>query len=130
MRLAKLVRVPSSPRGRGAKSPFGIARLLARKFVSIVEVGSINVELPTGDRIEGVGRLPGPDAEIRFTSWRGVRRLLMHGDIGFAAGYLEGDWTSRDIVALIELGARNGSRMLDALGGLMPFRLLNWAAHR
>ena len=54
----------------------------------------------------------------------------MQGDIGFATGFLDGDWTSSDVSTLIELGARNGSRLMDALSGLLPYRFFNWIAHR
>jgi len=107
-----------------------IGRSVARKFLTLIETGSLVVELPTGDLIKRIGRLPGPDAEIRFKTWRGVRRVLTQGDIGLAAGYLDGDWESEDVEALVELGARNGSRLMDALSGALPFRFFNWLAHR
>ena len=130
MDLRNLNLLPAS-RGRGAmQSSFGIGRLLAKKFLSLIEVGSIVVELPTGERIVRKGRLPGPAADIRFTSWRGLVRILARGDIGLAEGYLEGAWSSRDVEALIELGARNGSRFLNTLGGVLPFRFMNWIAHQ
>jgi cyclopropane-fatty-acyl-phospholipid synthase len=100
------------------------------KLLSLVEAGSIVVELPTGDRVERIGPRPGPDAEIRFRCWRGLRRVFTQGDIGLATGYLEGDWESEDVEALVELGARNGSRMLQALSGVAPFRFVNWLTHR
>jgi cyclopropane-fatty-acyl-phospholipid synthase len=111
-----------------ASGRFG--RAVAKRFLSLVDAGEIVVELPNGDRIERRGHLPGPSACIRFLNWRGIRRLLTQGDIGFARGYLEGDWESDDVEALVELGARNGSPMMDALAGFLPFRFLNWIAHR
>jgi len=107
-----------------------IGRSIVKKFLALVEVGRIVVELPNGDRVERIGRVPGPDAEIRFKSWRGLRRLLTQGDIGFAAGYLDGEWESENVEALVELGARNGSRFVDSLAGVLPFRFFNWLAHR
>jgi cyclopropane-fatty-acyl-phospholipid synthase len=112
-----------------AKGSRAIGRAILRRFLVLIEAGKIVVELPTGDRVERIGSLPGPDAEIRFKSWRGVRRVLTQGDIGLATGYLEGDWESDDIEALVELGGRNGSRMMDALSGVLPFRFVNWIAH-
>ena len=128
--LQKLGLIPSSPELRVKRSSYGIGKVVAKKFLSRIEVGNIIVELPTGDRIEHIGRLPGPHADIRFTSWRGLGRLLVQGDIGLASGYIDLDWTSSDVEALIEIGARNGARFLDALGGYLPFRLMNWIAHR
>jgi cyclopropane-fatty-acyl-phospholipid synthase len=127
--LKTLLDAPDS-KATSMKRSFGLSAFALRKFLAIIDVGRIEVELPSGDRIEHVGAKPGPRADIRFHSWRALRRLVTHGDIGFAEGYLDGEWTSRDIVALIELGGRNGSRLLDAMSGWAPFRLFNWLAHR
>jgi cyclopropane-fatty-acyl-phospholipid synthase len=125
----RLLRIPICG-DLAVKASRAIGRSVTRKILSLIEVGSIVVKLPSGDSVERIGRLPGPQAEIRFHSWRGVRRVLSRGDIGLAAGYLDGEWESEDVEALLELGARNGSRLLDALGGVLPFRFLNWFAHR
>ena len=131
MALPKVLRYASiAQAGASAGASFGLGAFALRKFLGIIDVGRVEVQLPTGERIEHIGAKPGPRADVRFHSWRGLRRILTRGDIGFAEGYLDGDWTSDDIVALIELGARNGSRLLDALGGFAPFRLVNWLAHR
>lgn len=130
MNLGKLSVLPSSPRRRAAQSTFGIGRLLVRRLLAQIDAGSIVVELPTGERLERNGSLPGPAAHIRFTSWRALARILVQGDIGLASGYLDGAWTSEDLEALIEFGARNGDRFWTALDGSMPFRLINWIAHR
>jgi cyclopropane-fatty-acyl-phospholipid synthase len=113
----------------GAK-PASFAGSTLKKLLSFVEIGRLAVELPSGERIERVGALPGPEADISFRRWRGVRRLFTQGDVGLAASYFDADWTSSDVEALIELGARNGQRLMTALGGSAPFRLLNWLAHR
>ena len=130
MFLPKLLRFPIFRGDVVAKAPSEIAILVLKKFLSIIETGRMVVELPNGCRVERIGRFPGPAAEIRFKSWRGVRRLLAQGDIGLATGYLDGDWDSEDLEALVEIGARNGSRMMDALRGVLPFRVINWIAHR
>ena len=107
----------------------GLGRLVARKLISRIDIGSIEVSFPDGEKLAHVGREPGPAADIKFIRWRGLRRLLTQGDIGLAQGYLDGDWISRDVVALIELGARCGSKLTDQLAGSIPFRLVNWVAH-
>ncbi|MGD0643136.1 MAG: cyclopropane-fatty-acyl-phospholipid synthase family protein [Roseiarcus sp.] len=108
----------------------GLAAVALAKLLSVIEVGRLAVELPSGERVERIGALPGPSADISFRSWRGVRRLFAQGDIGLAASYFDAEWASSDVEALIELGARNGQRLMNALGGLAPFRLVNWLAHR
>jgi len=119
------------PSGKGPRAwPSSVAGFALSKILSVIEVGRLAVELPSGERVERVGALPGPSADISFRSWRGVRRLFTEGDVGLAASYFDADWASSDIEALIELGARNGQRLMDALRGMAPFRLVNWLAHR
>ena len=118
------------PEGQPRLPRFSIAGYALRKVLGVVEAGRVMVTLPSGERIEKTGARPGPEADIAFASWRGLRRLVTHGDIGLAKGYLDGDWTTRDLVALIEFGAINGGKLLDALAGFAPFRAMNWLAHR
>ena len=61
--------------------------------------------------------------------WRMLRRLLTGGDIGFAEGYIEGDWTSPDPVAVIALAARNSAGLRRAIRGSMPVRAFERLRH-
>jgi cyclopropane-fatty-acyl-phospholipid synthase len=70
-------------------------------------VGSLTVKTPSGMRIAHVGEKPGPDAELVLHRWRGLRRLLFNGDVGFADSYIDGDWSTPDLTAVIELAALN-----------------------
>jgi len=85
-----------------------LARLLDR-----LRFGSLSVTLPTGRTFVRVGRDPGPEAGVVLHRWRALRRLFAGGDIGFAQAWIDGDWSSPDLTALIRLAARN----LQALGG-------------
>ena len=116
--------------GKLSKLSFGLCRFALRPLLALIEVGSVTIDLPGGDRIQHIGATPGPEAHIHFQQWRSLRRIIMEGDIGFARGYFEGEWTTPDLTAVIELGARNGQRFMDALSGSAPFRILNWFAHR
>ncbi len=111
----------------------GVERLL-NVFRGNVQKGSLEFHLPGGDfhRIEG--REPGPKAEIVVHRWRGVRRLITGGGLGLAQGYIDGDWTSPNLVAVMELGAANtqtlgpsltAGRWIRALHRLKHFRRAN-----
>ena len=130
MAFLKIRSMASASGHRLAGSGTVLGRYALETFLSVVKIGRVRVELPGGDRIEHVGERPGPAADIKFHNWRGLRRMFVQGDIGFATGFLDGDWTSSDVSTLIELGARNGSRLMDALSGLLPYRFFNWIAHR
>src|SRR5450432_1818412 len=107
-----------------------LAGYTLEKVLSLVEVGRLVIELPSGAKVEGVGARPGPEATVKVNNWRAVRRLLLKGDVGVASGYVDNDWSCSDLTALIELAALNGSRFMDAIEGSAPFRIFNWLAHR
>jgi cyclopropane-fatty-acyl-phospholipid synthase len=108
----------------------GFAGFALGKVLSLIDVGRLVIELPSGTRIERVGTQPGPQAEVKVANWRALRRLVFGGDVGVATAYFDNDWSSADLTALFELAAANGARFMDALDGSAPFRLFNWLAHR
>jgi cyclopropane-fatty-acyl-phospholipid synthase len=60
---------------------------------------------------------------------RAFRRLLSHGDLGFAEGYMAGDWTSPDLPSLIALAAENIAHIDPILDGFWPVRLWRRLSH-
>ena len=58
MASPKLFRVPIGG-DLAVKASRAIGRSVVRKFLVLIEAGRIVVELPTGDRVERIGRLPG-----------------------------------------------------------------------
>lgn len=129
MSLLGFGRGRGTPPAKSQRSSLGLGRFALKRLLALVDAGRLTIELPDGGRLEHVGREPGPQAEIRFDHWRSVRRLLTQGDIGFARGYFAGEWSTPDLTAVIELGARNGQRFMDALSGSWAFRFANWLAH-
>ena len=65
--------------------------------------------------------------------WRGLRRMLLDGDHGFADGYLDGDWSTPELGQLLEFCMQNESALTAtaAVGrlGLMRNRLVHWLRH-
>lgn len=104
------------------------ARLLDRLLAGL-DCGRLTVELPSGRRFQRAGRRDGPEAAIVIHCWRLLRRLVVGGDIGFAEGYIAGDWSSPDLVALIRLAARNTDALAGTLHGSHLFRLLHRLRH-
>ena len=106
---------------------------LARRFlvslVRQVEYGQIVIRTPAGEAIHCKGPRSGPSARLTLNHWRAVRRLLIGGDIGFAKSYMDGDWSSPDLTALIELAARNHETMMPSLNGSYLARLANRLLH-
>jgi cyclopropane-fatty-acyl-phospholipid synthase len=91
--------------------------------------GMLTVILPNGRNLVVTGQAEGPSGTVALHRWRALRRLAFGGDIGFAEAYMDGDWSSPDLAALIEIAARNQSAIPGAEGGAWPVRLLNRLRH-
>jgi cyclopropane-fatty-acyl-phospholipid synthase len=61
---------------------------------------------------------------------RVFRRLLLGGEIGIAEAFIDGDWTSPDLAAVFEFGARNMERLAGTLCGMAPLQWMNTLRHR
>lgn len=116
----------------GAKKNFSswLARLPAQ-LLSRIEEGNLRLALPGGRVLIASGaKQTLPEAQMQIHRWRAVRRILMDGDIGFADGYIEDDWSSNDLPTLIELAARNraaiGTTIQPSLLGRAAYRFGHW----
>ncbi|WP_028484776.1 cyclopropane-fatty-acyl-phospholipid synthase family protein [Thioalkalivibrio sp. ALE17] len=82
-------------------------RLIARALKDI-DTGQITLIGPSGDRITLRGRKAGAEAVWHFRRpWRAILRLLRHGDIGFAEGFISGDWITPDLPSLLRFATDN-----------------------
>ena len=100
-----------------------------RRWLAQLDKGSLSLVLPDGREIHHHGTQPGPHGQLSLHTWRGLRRLLWRGDLGFAEGYIAGDWTSTDLVRLIALGAVNLSGLDSVMDGGLPVRVLRRMVH-
>ena len=108
---------------------FSLRGRLIRSALRAIHKGRLTVVLAGGARIEHSGEEAGFTATIELTHGRALRRILAGGDIGFAEGYIAGDWTTPDLVALIGLFADNVTRMQRTMDGFEPVRLINRLRH-
>ena len=102
---------------------------MMKRLVANLRYGRLRVVLPSGEAVEVSGPEPGPDAVILMHRWRMLRRVLAAGDIGFAEGFLQGDWTTPDLTAVIRLAAQNSDALAPAIGGNGVMRFLNRLGH-
>lgn len=102
---------------------------LVDRVIRNIDVGRMTIVMPSGSRIEHAGRHPGPHGILELRSLRAFRRMLMRGDVGFAEGYLAGDWTSPDLTSLIALAAENVARLDRTFEGFWPVRLYRKLNH-
>jgi cyclopropane-fatty-acyl-phospholipid synthase len=106
-----------------------VFRLILGALLRNLTIGRLTIVTPHGEAIDHRARHQGPEAVIHVHRWRVVRRLLLEGNIGFARSYLDGDWTTPDIAAVIELAARNESTFQSTIDGFPPIRLINYLRH-
>ena len=73
----------------------------------------------------------GGEGEVRLVirNYRFIRRILASGDIGFAEGFIEGDWDTPDLSALLEAFSHNFDRLAQLMVGNPFARALNFISH-
>ena len=91
--------------------------------------GTLYLELPSGDWRFG-GR-PGPIGILRVHDPRFFRRVILEGEVGLGDAYMDGDWSTPDLVALVRLMLVN-REALDGLPAIATWasRLRETLAHR
>ncbi|MCA1790454.1 MAG: cyclopropane-fatty-acyl-phospholipid synthase family protein [Thioalkalivibrio sp.] len=91
----------------GHGGPSLALRLLARAL-RFMQRGKLTLIDAAGNRIVLRGAGTGAEAVWHFRRpWRGLLRLLRRGEIGFAEGYIAGDWNTPDLQALLQFTADN-----------------------
>lgn len=83
----------------------GVALVL--QLAQRLQLGSLEVELPDGSRRSFHGAAAGPHAVLLLRNGRVARRYLAGGGVGFAEGYVDGDWDTPDLASLLELLSLN-----------------------
>jgi cyclopropane-fatty-acyl-phospholipid synthase len=130
MRLPETERqAPLAEQSLSVPSGIGLSRWFLRRLLSRIAVGRLSIVTPEGEQLWSPPAESGPHAAIVLKSWRAMRRLMLDGDIGLAEAYRDGDFTTPDLTALIELGARNDATLRRLVSGTWPARLLNRIRH-
>jgi cyclopropane-fatty-acyl-phospholipid synthase len=106
------------------------ARRLARLLLARIRIGRLTIVTPSGLRLSSPPAGPGPEGVLVLHRWRTLRRLLLQGDIRFAEAYIDGDWSSPDLPALIELAARNAPTLNASIDGHPLSRFWHRMRHR
>jgi len=88
----------------------GLWNKLGDKYLSGIELGTLNVTYSNGiKKTYGNGEYPKADLHIHNSQM--FKRMSFYGDIGFAESYMDGDFESSDLTALITLGLLNSKTL-------------------
>ncbi|MEK8086335.1 cyclopropane-fatty-acyl-phospholipid synthase family protein [Aquabacterium sp. A3] len=105
-----------------------VLRLLQR-----LRVGTLELQLPDGSTARmGHARAVGdaePRAGLILHDWAVCSRVLKSGDIGFAEGYIDGQWSTPDLTALLKLCIANREHIESAIYGHWWGRLIYRIRH-
>jgi cyclopropane-fatty-acyl-phospholipid synthase len=95
----------------GRDIPGDLARPLRLLFSVLQRLrrGRLTLSLPDGRQFVFAGSENGPAATLCVRHPRFVRRAILGGNIGFAESYMDGDWETPDLAALLELICINDS---------------------
>ncbi|MEX0923063.1 MAG: cyclopropane-fatty-acyl-phospholipid synthase family protein [Rhodovibrionaceae bacterium] len=95
-----------------------------------IHAGRLRVVFPDGGALDLAGPQAGPDAEVRLhRPGKVLRRLVASGDLGFAECYMDGDFDTPDLSALLALAARNYEHWQEILSGSAFYRALQRLLH-
>ena len=114
------------PEVRRAPAPF---RMFLKLAASEWAIGEWRFVLPEGREIVIRGRDKGPVGKLIVKDFRFVGRVMASGDIGFAEGYMAGEWDTPDLSALLEVISLNYDRIRKLTRGNPFVRLLNNINH-
>ena len=109
--------------GRNGHAPPRAVEMLLRKLMANWTWGQLTLDLPDGSRRAANGTRAGHAAEMTVADYRFATRVFTRGDIGFAEGYVAGEWDSPDLAVLLEALADN----YDHIRRLHEGDMANWA---
>jgi cyclopropane-fatty-acyl-phospholipid synthase len=92
--------------------------------------GRITLKFPNGKVHIATGAAPGPAAELFLRNARPLRRLITAGDLGFARSYLDGDWDSPDIGALLAFAMQNEEIFASLMASSPLWSKLSYLRHK
>ena len=121
---------PLDPRAPAATAglPNGLRLLLA--LSTRIRAGALTVAVPDGRVYRVAGALAGPEAEMRIVRARVARRLFLGGSVGFGEAYMDGDFETPDLRALLALAAHNEDHLDDVHAGARAVNVVRRAWHR
>ena len=107
-----------------------LAQKALEQMLPPFQSGALSVQLPSGHLIDRRAAGAGPQAALSLARWRALWRLKLDGDLGFARGYIDGDWRTADLKGLLLFCARNEEALAISAGRSWLAEAINRVRHR
>lgn len=120
----------NSPADRVARWGDRVLSAAVLRLGKRLDAGRLSLTLPDGTTHHLGGGAPGPRVQLGIHRPAALRRLVFGGDIGMAESYVDGDWDTSDLLALMALVERNQAALEQGLRGATLVLWLNRAYHR
>ena len=118
----------TAPRTLPPRTPAAARSVL--RLLQRLHVGVLDLQLPDGSQARfGTPRAGEPQAAFRIADWSVFGAALRRGDIGFAEAFIDGRWTSPDVVALLKLLLANRDALEAVVYGRWWGSLLDRVRH-
>jgi len=88
-----------------------------------IPYGRVTLTTPEGKVLEMGGRNPGPDCEFQLKSWQVFDNVIDKGEVAFGEDYMDGNWTTNDLSAVMNFLAANQDHFDSVIYGNVLFKL-------
>ena len=99
------------------------------KLLQGMRHGSLTLHFPDG-QMQRFGGEAAPHATLHLHNWNAFGAALKSGDIGFAESFIDGDWTTPDLTALLRVLVQNRTEVEQAIfgswWGQLAYRVKHW----
>jgi cyclopropane-fatty-acyl-phospholipid synthase len=119
---------PSNAARASARTPLPTAARTVLRLLQGLRHGSLTLHLPSG-AVHTVGDGQGAHVQVHLHNWKPFSAALKSGDIGFAEGFIAGDWSTSDLSALLGLMLANRKSLDAVIHGSWAGRLLYRLRH-
>jgi cyclopropane-fatty-acyl-phospholipid synthase len=92
-------------------------------------IGRLTFVLPDGGHVSIGAPEQGLEGTIRVRDFGFLGRVAASGDIGFAEGYMAGEWETPDLRSLLAVLAQNFDPLWKLMRGSPTARLVEWVRH-
>ena len=113
------------------KGQTGLPRYFSAAFdlASRMQHGRVDFLLPDGRRFRVEAPGAGPVAEVHVHDPDVFARLIREGDVGFCEAYMEGGWSTPDLMGFMELMHKGNDAVYDGFPGMGLLRAYERLRH-